>query len=88
MKLQAGLLAVVLAGSLVACGDSGGGSGDADAAAKASVLPALGRLHLDLLGRRHSSTGQHEPPICDVDLSHRAALPGPSGTTGHALEER
>ncbi|MFC6155083.1 extracellular solute-binding protein [Kribbella jiaozuonensis] len=35
MKLQAGLLAVVMAGSLVACGDSGGGSGDADAAAKA-----------------------------------------------------
>jgi multiple sugar transport system substrate-binding protein len=35
MKLQAGLLALVLAGSLAACGDSGGGSGDADAAAKA-----------------------------------------------------
>jgi len=35
MKLQAGLLAVVLAGSLVACGNSGGGAGDADAAAKA-----------------------------------------------------
>ncbi|GAA1108461.1 extracellular solute-binding protein [Kribbella jejuensis] len=34
MKLQAGLLAVVLAGSLAACG-SGGGAGDADAAAKA-----------------------------------------------------
>ena len=36
MKLQAGLLALVLAGSLAACGDSGGGSGDADAAAKAT----------------------------------------------------
>jgi multiple sugar transport system substrate-binding protein len=35
MKLQAGLLALVLAGSLAACGDSGGGAGDADAAAKA-----------------------------------------------------
>ncbi|HET6989141.1 MAG TPA: extracellular solute-binding protein [Kribbella sp.] len=35
MKLQAGLLALVLAGSLAACGDSGGGSGDADTAAKA-----------------------------------------------------
>ena len=35
MKLQAGLLAVVLAGSLAACGGSGGGTGDADAAAKA-----------------------------------------------------
>jgi multiple sugar transport system substrate-binding protein len=35
MKLQAGLLAAVLAGSLVACGDGGGGAGDADAAAKA-----------------------------------------------------
>src|SRR5690242_4934470 len=34
MKLQPGLLALVLAGSLVACG-SGGGAGDADAAAKA-----------------------------------------------------
>ncbi|MFI7067256.1 extracellular solute-binding protein [Kribbella sp. NPDC050124] len=36
MKLQAGLLALVLAGSLAACGDSGGGAGDADAAAKAT----------------------------------------------------
>ncbi|MFG1814935.1 extracellular solute-binding protein [Kribbella sp. NPDC049174] len=36
MKLQAGLLALVLVGSLAACGDSGGGSGDADAAAKAT----------------------------------------------------
>ncbi|TCO46953.1 multiple sugar transport system substrate-binding protein [Kribbella antiqua] len=35
MKLQAGLLALALAGSLVACGDSGGGAGDADAAASA-----------------------------------------------------
>ena len=35
MKLQAGLLAVVLAGSLAACGGSSGGSGDADTAAKA-----------------------------------------------------
>ncbi|TDW95501.1 carbohydrate ABC transporter substrate-binding protein (CUT1 family) [Kribbella pratensis] len=35
MKLQAGLLAVVLAGSLAACGSGGGGSGDADAAAQA-----------------------------------------------------
>ncbi|MEU4196341.1 sugar ABC transporter substrate-binding protein [Kribbella sp. NPDC026611] len=34
MKVQAGLLALVLTGSLVACGGSGG-SGDADAAAKA-----------------------------------------------------
>ena len=36
MKLQAGLLALVLAGSLAACGDSGGGSGSADTAAKAT----------------------------------------------------
>ncbi len=36
MKLQAGLLALVLAGSLAACGDSGDGAGDADAAAKAT----------------------------------------------------
>lgn len=36
MKLQAGLLALVLAGALAACGDSGGGAGDADAAAKAT----------------------------------------------------
>ncbi|MEI8409216.1 MULTISPECIES: extracellular solute-binding protein [unclassified Kribbella] len=36
MKLQAGLLALVLAGSLAACGDSGGGAGDADAASKAT----------------------------------------------------
>ena len=35
MKVQAGLLALVLAGSLAACGGSGGGSGDADAAASA-----------------------------------------------------
>ena len=35
MKLQAGLLAVVLAGSLAACGSGGDGAGDADAAAKA-----------------------------------------------------
>ena len=35
MKLQAGLLAVVLAGSLAACGSGGGGAGDADAAAQA-----------------------------------------------------
>jgi multiple sugar transport system substrate-binding protein len=36
MKLQAGLLALVLAGSLAACGDSGGGSGSTDTAAKAT----------------------------------------------------
>ncbi|GAB2653554.1 ABC transporter substrate-binding protein [Kribbella swartbergensis] len=36
MKLQAGLLALVLAGSLAACGDGGGGAGDADAAPKAT----------------------------------------------------
>ncbi|TCO16980.1 hypothetical protein EV652_119169, partial [Kribbella steppae] len=36
MKLQAGLLALVLAGSLAACGDSGDSSGGADAAAKAT----------------------------------------------------
>ncbi|WP_410790731.1 extracellular solute-binding protein [Kribbella sp. C-35] len=35
MKLQAGLLAVVLAGSLAACGSGGGGAGDADSAATA-----------------------------------------------------
>src|SRR3954469_4666167 len=37
MKLQAGLLAVVLAGSIAACGSGGGGSGGADAAAKGRV---------------------------------------------------
>ncbi|MGW6195882.1 extracellular solute-binding protein [Kribbella sp. NPDC055110] len=35
MKLQAGLLAVALAGSLAACGSGGGGAGDADTAAQA-----------------------------------------------------
>lgn len=35
MKVQAGLLAVVLVGSLAACGSGGGGAGDAGTAAKA-----------------------------------------------------
>ncbi|TCC27403.1 extracellular solute-binding protein [Kribbella speibonae] len=35
MKVQAGLLAVVLAGSLAACGSGGDGAGDADTAAQA-----------------------------------------------------
>jgi hypothetical protein len=74
MKRQSIILGFALIGSLVACGDDGGGAVDGPTvdAPDQNLMPALGATQMDRLGRPAISTALQETFNGDVDMRNAA----------------